>query len=466
VRILYATSEARPYFKTGGLGDVSRALPDALRARGHEVRICMPGYPAAIEKLHAPVAQPSFGIPWPGGARRIEAVLDASDERADALLLLDPMFETARPYHDDVRDHFAAARRFALFSRAVAAYARDWDADVIHLNDWQTGLVPVYGLIDAPIPPTVFAVHNLAYQGNVPADLLGQVGVPAAFMRTENGLEFFGAASFMKAGIALSDRLVTVSPTYAREIQTPEYGNGLDGLLRFRRNVLHGILNGIDVGAWNPRTDALIAATYHGGALKRKEANRNALVEELGLDPDRPIIAMVTRLAHQKGIDIALAALPALIAAGASLAVLGDGDAGYERALHHASLAHPGRVAARFVFDEGLAHRLYAGGDFFLMPSLYEPCGLGQMIAQRYGTPPIARRTGGLADTVIDGVNGFTFDSPNAGALNDAVARALAAWNAKGWTALRQQCMRIDHSWDSSAGAYERLYEAATAARP
>ncbi|MEO5509903.1 MAG: glycogen synthase, partial [Longimicrobiales bacterium] len=451
--------------KTGGLGDVSRALPDALRAQGHDVRICMPGYPTALERMTAPVAQPAITVPWPSGARLVEMVLDDRTDAAPAVFFLDVGFDTARPYHDDMRDHFAAARRFALFSRAVATYARAWGADVIHLNDWQTGLVPVYGLVDGAIPPTVFAIHNLAYQGNIPFELLPQIGVPPAFMRTENGVEFFGAASLMKAGIALSDRLVTVSPTYSREIQTPEYGNGLDGLLRFRRNVLHGILNGIDVDAWNPRNDTLIEATYHGGSLKRKGLNRAALVSELALEPERPVIAMVTRLAHQKGIDMALAAIPAIIGAGASLAVLGDGDAGYEHAFAGAAAALPGRVAARFVFDEGLAHRLYAGGDFFLMPSLYEPCGLGQMIAQRYGTPPIVRSTGGLADTVEDGINGFAFDSPSTGALAHAVSRALAHWNAKGWTALRQQCMRIDHSWNSSAAEYERLYEAATAAR-
>ncbi len=466
MRILYATAEARPYFKTGGLGDVSRALPDALHRQGHDVRVCMPGYPAAMERVTTGTHEDAIAVAWPRGARRVEIVVDHAGERsAPTVFMLDAMFDTDRPYHDDMRDHFAAARRFALFSRAVATYARAWNADVVHLNDWQTGLVPVYALIDGAMPPTVFAIHNLAYQGNVPAEMLAQVGIPDAFMRTENGMEFFGAASFMKAGIALADRLVTVSPTYAREIQTPEYGNGLDGLLRFRRNVLHGILNGIDIDVWDPRRDTLIDATYHGGSLKRKQLNRAALVAELGLDPNRPVLAMVTRLAHQKGIDTVLAAIPSILTAGASIAVLGDGDPGYERALRVAADAHPGRIAARFLFDEGLAHRLYAGADFFLMPSLYEPCGLGQMIAQRYGTPPIARRTGGLADTVEDGATGFTFDSPHPAALADAVARAVAQWDAKGWTALRQQCMRTDHSWDSSAAAYERLYQAATAAR-
>jgi starch synthase len=464
VKILYATSEARPYFKTGGLGDVSRALPDALQRRGHEVHLCMPGYPAALENIRAGSHLEPLDVPWPGGARRIDLLLDDAGPSGPAVFFLDPLFDTARPYHDDARDHVAAARRFALFSRAIAAYARRWQPDVIHLNDWQTGLVPLYGLIDGPIAPTVFAIHNLAYQGNVSAHILGEIGIPMTFMRTENGLEFYGAASFMKAGIALSDRIVTVSPTYAREIQTPEYGNGLDGLLRFRRNVLHGILNGIDVDAWDPRTDNLVASKYHGGALRKKDLNRNAVLNEMHIDDTHPVLAMVTRLAHQKGIDLVLPAIPALIEAGVSLAVLGDGEPHYEHALRAAAEAYPGRVGARFTFDEGLAHRLYAGADFFLMPSLYEPCGLGQMIAQRYGTPPVARHTGGLVDTIVDNETGFIFDEPSADALVDAVKRAVTRWNTKGWTAMRQQCMRLDHSWDTSAGAYEKLYGAATAA--
>jgi starch synthase len=466
VKILYVTSEARPYFKTGGLGDVSRALPDSLHRRGHDVRICMPGYPAAVAKVTQPESETPLVVPWPGIPREVGVGIDTpDDDSAPAVFLLDPFFDVDRPYHDDARDHVAAARRFALFSRAAAAYARRWGADIIHLNDWQTGLVPVYGLIDGDTPPAVYAVHNLPYQGNVAPALLREIGVPAEFMRTENGLEFFGAASFAKAGIALSDRLVTVSPTYAREIQTPEFGAGLDGLLRFRRNVLHGILNGIDTETWDPRTDTLIEATYHGGTLRRKAQNRDALVHELQLDPGLPLIVMVTRLAQQKGIDLLLDALPALLHAGVSLAILGDGDAGNEHRIKVAALQNPDRIAARFLFDERLAHRLYAGGDFFLMPSVYEPCGLGQMIAQRYGTPPIVRRTGGLADTVVNGETGFSFDAADPRALVDAVQRAVVRWNAKGWTALRQQCMRLDHSWDTSAGQYLQLYDLATAAR-
>ena len=464
MKILYVTSEARPYFKTGGLGDVSRALPDALGRRGHEVRICMPAYPVASSRMLAPVPDDPLIVPWPTGNRTIGVTVDdPGSGSSPAVLLHDRHFAVDRPYEEAGSLH-AAPRRFALFARAVVAYARRWQPDVIHLNDWQCGLVPVYALIDGAIAPVVYAIHNLPYQGNVPPAMLPEIGVSSAFMRTENGLEFFGAASFAKAGIALSDRIVTVSPTYAREIQTPEFGAGLDGLLRFRRNVLHGILNGIDLDAWDPRTDELIEQTYNAATLKRKEANRAALIAQLGLEPERPLIGIVTRLAHQKGIDILLSALPALMAEGVTLALLGDGDPAYEHAIARAVTAYPGRVAATFVFDESLAHQIYAGADFFLMPSLYEPCGLGQMIAQRYGTPPIVRRTGGLADTVTDADTGFTFDAAHPAACADAVARAAAQWNAKGWRALQQRCMRADHSWASSAEQYERLYDAATAA--
>ena len=466
MKILFVTSEAKPYFKTGGLGDVSRSLPDALQRRGHDVRICMPGYPAVFPHVADSGTEPALVVPWPGVPREVGVVTDVrSADNAPAVLLRDAFFDVDRPYHDDARDHVAAARRFALFSRAALAYARRWGADIMHLNDWQTGLVPIYGLIDGDAPPTVYAIHNLPYQGNVAPSLLHEIGVPAEFMRTENGLEFYGAASFAKAGIALSDRIVTVSPTYAREIQTPEFGAGLDGLLRFRRNVLHGILNGIDTETWDPRTDALIDAAYTAGTLRRKTVNRNALIAELGLDPQRPLVVMVSRLAHQKGIDLLLDALPRLMATDISLAILGDGDAENEHRIQLAALRNPGRIAARFVFDERLAHRLYAAGDFFLMPSLYEPCGLGQMIAQRYGTPPVVRRTGGLADTVRDGETGFTFDAAHPLALVEAVERAVERRSFKGWTALRQQCMRLDHSWDVSAGEYEDVYLLATAAR-
>jgi starch synthase len=285
--------------------------------------------------------------------------------------------------------------------------------------------------------------------------------VPEVFFRTENGLEFHGAVSFMKAGIALADRLVTVSPTYAQEIQTPRYGAGMDGLLRFRRRVLHGILNGITPEHWDPATDRALVANYDESNLAAKEANRTALLAYLGLEEGGPLLVMVTRLAYQKGVDLLLAALPDLLATDLRVAVVGDGDAGYEDALNQWNERAPGRFAGRFAWDDTLARRFYAGGDFLVMPSRYEPCGLGQLIAQRYGTPPIVRRTGGLADTVDDGKSGFTFDFEAPDSLRDAVFRARAAWRTAGWTPLRKHCMKLDHSWSRSARIYEQVYRLA-----
>ncbi|HEY8484578.1 MAG TPA: glycogen synthase GlgA [Longimicrobiales bacterium] len=462
MKILFATSEAVPYWKTGGLADVARALPDALAARGHEVVVLLP--------LYAPVA--AQGLPleevgrtwlsWPDGPVPVRYLEHRPASGARAVLVDQPdFFHTDRPYGARSGDPLEPGLRFAFFCRAVVERARTWGADVVHLNDWQTGLVPVYARMDGPPVVTVFAIHNLGYQGNFPPELLPRIGIPWEFYRPEEGIEFYGHASFMKAGLALSDRLVTVSPTYAEEIQRPEYGAGFDGLLRHRREVLSGILNGIDTRTWDPSTDPAVPVPYDAEHLERKEENREALLRELGLDGDGPLFVMVTRLAHQKGIDLLVSALPRLLRRGVRIAVLGDGDPEYERALARAAAGHPRRVAAFFRFDDGLARRLYAGGDFFLMPSLYEPCGLGQMIAQRYGTPPVVRRTGGLVDTVEDGRTGFVFEEASPRALCGAVERAIAAWRGPDWDELRRRCMRLDRSWARSAAVYEALYEAA-----
>jgi starch synthase len=466
VKILFAGSEALPHFKTGGLADVARSLPDALAARGHDVRIIMPGFHFLHDATADAVADADLALPWPGGPVRTSvAVLDGADGTAPTAFVRTPgIFDTDRPYEAPPADPLGLARRYAFFCRAVVHYATHWDADVVHLNDWQTGLVPAYALADGLHAATLFAIHNLAYQGNFPAAIMHQVGLPATLFRMENGLEFHGQVSFMKAGIALADRLATVSPTYAREIQTPLYGNGLDGLLAFRRRLLHGILNGIDTRAWNPTTDPLLPATYNGRTLTRKAASRAALLERAGLDGDGPVLGVVSRLVHQKGIELIMGAMPELLAAGCRIVVLGSGEPAFEHAIASRATATPDRVAFRPGFDEPLAHLIYAGADFFLMPSLYEPCGLGQMIAQRYGTPPIARRTGGLNDTVRDGVTGFLFDEPSAASLADAVRRATAIWQRRGWRSLQSRCMREDHSWTRSAAEYEKVYELALGA--
>lgn len=465
MKVLLAAAEAIPYYKTGGLGDVARSLPDALHALGHDVRIIVPAYAHLRDRIASLPVERTLTIPWPGGRREVRFHLDEPDDAAPAVLVNAPeFFEQFGPYEMPFYDPLGPGRRFAFFSRAVVAYAAEWGADVMHANDWQAGFVPVYELIDVVDIPTVFGIHNLAYQGNFDRALLTSVGVPVELYRTENGVEFHDQVSFMKAGVALSDRIVTVSPTYAREIQTPEFGAGLDGLLRFRRRALTGILNGINTRVWNPAHDDALVTRYGVSTLERKDECRAALLDELGLEDRGPLLAMVTRLAHQKGIDIVVEALDALIEKGMSLVVLGDGDSMTESALAAAGRANPGRVAAIFRFDDALAHRIYAGADFFLMPSRYEPCGLGQMIAQRYGTPPIARATGGLVDTVEDGRTGFLFDDPEPDALVAAVERARRVWRARGWNALRRRCMRLDRSWDSSARSYETLYRVAIGA--
>lgn len=465
MKVLFATAEALPFFKTGGLADVARALPDALKARGHDVRVLMPGYSFLSDAFAGAHVDAELSVPWPGGGRRVSIACHVVEPHATtAFALAQGFFDTATPYDAPLQDGLALGRRFAFFCRAVVAYARHWGADIVHLNDWQTGLVPLYAMIDGMDAATLFTIHNVAYQGNFSPRLLTDVGIPPTFQRTENGLEFHGNASFMKGGIALADRVSTVSSRYAREIQTAEFGAGLEGLLSFRRRVLHGVLNGIDTDTWNPSTDALLPASYNARTLARKERSREALAAAVGIDADGAMLGMVSRLAHQKGVDILIEALPRLLVLGCSMVILGNGDPGFEQQLALLARAHPDRLVIRLGFDDALAHLIYAGADFFVMPSLYEPCGLGQMIAQRYGTPPIARRTGGLGDTIEDGATGFLFDAPTPDALVNAVSRAISTRRRRGWRMLRMRCMREDHSWTRSAGEYERLYHLAIGA--
>jgi starch synthase len=460
LRILVAASEVVPYFKSGGLADVARSLPDALVARGHDVRIILPRYSFLGSELDNAQADLSTTIAWTGTNVPVRYHLDQTNSGAPAVLVEQPaFFTTTSPYED--RDPLSPGRRFAFFARAVLEYARAWDANVVHLNDWQCGLLPVYSLTTNVRVPTVFAIHNLAYQGLFPFELLRQIDVPSDYFRTENGLEFYGQLSFIKGGIGLADRIVTVSPSYAREIKTSEYGAGLHGLLTFRERVLNGILNGIDVRMWNPKTDEALFVQYDASCLDQKEWNRTVLLDALELEDVGPLLVVVGRLAHQKGIDIVFRALPQLLELGATLIVLGDGDPALKRAFTRAARHNPRRVAVFFRFDDVLARRLYAAGDFFLMPSRYEPCGLGQMIAQRYGTPPIVRRTGGLIDTVKNGETGFTFEETEPQALIGAVTHARSFWRTSVWDALRQRCMKLEWSWERSAALYEDIYRAA-----
>ncbi len=456
MKILVASSEALPYYKSGGLADVARSLPDALHARGHDVRIIHPLYPGISERVPL-VEHERLVVPWVGGQIELRTFTHEPASGSSAVLVHHHVFGMrGSPYEDP--DPAAPARRFALFSRAVLGYARQWGADVVHLNDWQTGLVPIYALLDGVRLPTVFAIHNLAYQGIFHPGILGEIGVPRELFRAENGLEFYGNVALIKGGIALADRLVTVSPTYARQIQTGEYGAGMDGLLRFRARALHGILNGIDNDAWNPATDRALHVNYSAESMSGKEENKKLLADELNLPADAPLCVVISRLAHQKGIDLIARALPGILDAGANLVVLGDGDRALEAQFSEIAQRVPNRIAAFFRFDDNLARRLYAAADFLLMPSRYEPCGLGQMIAQRYGTLPIVRATGGLVDTVADGQTGFMFADASPHALHETLLRALSAYRQSGFTKMRQRCMQLDWSWRVSAQHYEDVY--------
>ncbi|MCM5681240.1 glycogen synthase GlgA [Schlegelella sp. S2-27] len=471
LKILFATPECAPWVKTGGLGDVSAALPRALAALGHDVKLLMPLY-APLKKLTARATR-SVHIeakgPWP--ASRL--VCWRPKGLPFELLLLDcaELFQQGGgPYDDSGGDH---ARRFGWLSRVAALLASDatpwpqWRPDVLHGNDWPAGLAPAYlRTLPAPHARTVFTIHNLAFQGLFPLDRAPQLELPPAWL-TPDGIEYWGRLSFLKAGIHEADAITTVSPTYAREILHEAHGCGFDGILRSRAERLHGILNGIDTSVWNPATDELLPMRYSAEQLDGKSLNKQALQERLRLhtDPHAPLFGMVSRLTHQKGVDLVLDVLPWLVEQGAQVAVLGQGDADLERALQDAAARHPGRVSVQLGFDETLAHLIEGGADAYLMPSRFEPCGLNQMYSQAYGTLPVARATGGLADTIVDlsagpeAATGFLFEASTADALQVTLRRVLDAWSApEVWHAMQRRGMQQQLDWSGSARRYEALY--------
>jgi starch synthase len=371
------------------------------------------------------------------------------------------------PYQThDGRDWEDNALRFAVLSRAAAllgtpASPLGWRPDVVHSQDWPAALVPGYLHFEPQRAATVMTIHNLAFQGNFDAALLDRLELPRASFHMD-GLEFHGRLSFLKAGIAYADAVTTVSPSYAREIQGEELGCGMDGLLRRRRDALSGILNGIDTAQWDPASDPRIAARYDAHNLEAKAANKTALQARAGLrqDEDLPLLGMVGRFTSQKGADLIAEAGDELAAMPAQLVLLGKGERALEAALRELAARHPGRVAVQVGFDEDLAHAIEAGADVFLMPSRFEPCGLNQMYSQRYGTPPVARATGGLVDTIVDGVTGFLFEAATPAALIAAVRRALSAYrDAARWARIQRAGMARDFSWSAAARRYADLYE-------
>ena len=468
-----------PFAATGGLGDVLGALPPALAELGARVHVVLPAYRTPAIVAADPPVLTSLQVPHGDGMR--EAVVRTLHHAnvAVSFIVADDYFGRDGLYGDARGDFGDNAARFAFFAHAVVALAARLDPlpDVVHCHDWQAALLPA--LLRTSADPrlaglrTAFTIHNLGYQGVFGTEVWPILGLDRRYFSTAH-LEFHGLVNFMKAALVFADRLTTVSPRYAEEIQTPEHGYGLDGVLRERRGVLRGIVNGIDTERWNPATDPFVEATYSADDLAGKAECKAALQRDFGL-PIRarvPLIGMVTRLAEQKGLDIVAAALPALLAEDLQIVVLGRGDERYERWLADAGRRDPTRLAVRLAFDESLAHRVEAGADAFLMPSRYEPCGLNQLYSLRYGTVPIVRATGGLDDTIDDvdavpeGGVGFKFVEYAPEALVAAVRRALARYaDSDAWQRIMREGMRRDHSWRRAAGAYLDLYREMTSGR-
>lgn len=470
-------SEAHPFAKTGGLAEVLGALPSALVRLGHDVTVILPRY-RGVEVPGAGTTRHAFNLA--GRTVVVGFVEKRLDNGVRAVLVDEPeLYDRDGLYGADGRDYPDNGWRFAVLSRAALEYARMTGTrpSVLHAHDWQAGLVPVYQKMhfsNDPIVggvPAVFTIHNLAFQG-----VFGTSALPALGLGLEmldiNALEYWGHISFLKGGINFSERITTVSPTYAREILTPEYGFGMQGVLQRRRSDLSGILNGIDTDRWNPDADQFVASHYSHDDLSGKQAAQQQLLAELRLAPRaerrRPVIGVISRLTDQKGFDLVGAAAQELMSLDAAWTMLGSGEAHYEQLWRTMAARHPDRVSATIGFDERLAHLIEAGTDMFLMPSRFEPCGLNQMYSLRYGTVPVVRATGGLQDTVRDetepGANGFKFSDYTPGAMVATLRRAMDAYQQPArWEALQRAGMEQDFSWDVSAREYVKVYRSTIA---
>jgi len=479
--VLFATSEAYPLIKTGGLADVSGALPAALTRLGVDVRLVLPRYGDLAlreDQITEHVARLDvLGQP-------VDILQTAMPDSGVTVYLVDhPTFSARQgnPYMGpDGNSWHDNPDRFALFARAAVAVATgdvdpDWHPDVVHANDWQTGLIPAL-LHEAEKPHTVFTLHNLAYQGVFDRSTFERLGLPWSLWRPD-GLEYWGNMSFIKGGIVFADRITTVSPNYAQEIQTPEFGYGLDGLLRHRREALVGILNGIG-SDWDPQTDAALVTNYSHEDLSGKAKNKAALQKELGLPirDDVPLIVHVGRLVEQKGVDLVIQALSMLGQRDVQFAILGSGERRFEQALRARAEADPERIAVRIGYDEGLAHRLEGGGDAFIMPSRFEPCGLNQLYSLKYGTVPIVHHVGGLADTVTPVTPATLRDDTATGVVMSHLDMNAILWGLDEFAALfarpddlaqvRQRAMAQHYDWGASARSYLDLYREISTAEP
>ncbi|OFX33047.1 MAG: starch synthase [Armatimonadetes bacterium RBG_16_67_12] len=470
MNVLLCVAEATPFAKVGGLADVAGALPAALRRRGLDVRVIMPLYRGMSRSMLEPVQRVESTI---GGQTIGAAIWQGAFPNGTPVYLVDSseLFDRAGLYGEGGRDYDDNLLRFAFLSRAaVTLMAESWQPDLVHCHDWHVALVPAYLRMQRNPMPTLFTVHNLAHQGLFPAEQFPFTGLPGEAFAMD-GVEFYGRVNVMKAGLVWSHVLSTVSETYARETQTEENGMGLDGLLRARSADLFGVLNGVDYSQWDPSVDPHIAARYSADDLSGKAKCKAALQQELGL-PDNaytPLVGTVARLVSQKGFDLVASALEHIVGTGAQVVILGAGDPVYEETFRAASVRWPQHVRAVIGFDEGLAHRIEAGADIFLMPSKFEPSGLNQLYSLRYGTIPVVRRTGGLADSISDvtpeslhhgAANGFVFDAYTSEALISTVGRAIAAYRDPGlWRWIQQVGMRADFSWDRTADKYGVLYD-------
>ncbi len=480
MKILFASSEVTPLIKTGGLADVAGALPVALGHIGQDCRLIVPGYPDVMAK--ADNLQPIAQLTLPGTTAPVTLHFGTSGPHKIPLYVVDaPKYfdRPGNPYLTPEGYNWPDnADRFMLFCRAAAAVSLgqaglDWKPDVLHAHDWQTGLIAPLMLNEADRPATLFTIHNLAYQGMFDHATFLRLGLDKSLWN-HHALEFHGHLSFIKGGIALSDRVNTVSPTYAEEVKTSEFGYGLEGLLVHREHHFSGILNGIDYHEWDPQSDPHIDRTYSQDNFEDKLQNKLALQRAFGLHEDRHIqlFGYIGRLVDQKGVDLILQVLPGIMDSGAQLVMLGSGDQGLENALEKIHNRYHSRVGVRIGYDVALSHRIEAGCDCFLMPSRFEPCGLNQMYSLRYGTVPIVRRTGGLADSVVDvspatlangSATGFVFDNADGSSLWGAVEHAINFYRRSrtDWEILAHTGMQQDLSWEASAQHYLELYQTA-----
>lgn len=476
-KVLFASSEATPLIKTGGLADISGSLPATLKAMRHAVRLILPAYPQALEQADETRQIATLEI----GGCSVTLREGRIPQSGVIVWLVDSPEHFDReggPYVDtngiDWPDN---AIRFALFCRVVVEVAMGraglkWLPDVVHCNDWQTGLVPALLSLEKNRPGTIFSIHNLAYQGSFPYTTFQQLGLPAHFWHYTS-LEFYGDMSMLKGGLVYADRITTVSPTYAQEICTPELGYGLDGLLRYRQTHLSGILNGVDYSVWDPSVDPLIEANYSTENLGAKARNKASLQRRVGLEQkaNTPLLGVISRFVEQKGIDLILRAVPGFLDAPLQLVMLGSGNRELEQEARALAERYPKQIALTVGYDEKLAHLIEAGADIFLMPSRFEPCGLNQLYSLRYGTLPVVHRTGGLADTVVPTneeslssgtATGFTFEHATTEGLKWALQEALTCYNNSDCRKqVMHNAMKQDFSWRQSARQYLAIYREA-----